>query len=108
VNDVIMAALVTPEYVFDPSHVTLVEVPSVARIATSPITARTATAGWANGSCLLAAADLTLANGVLIYKDTGNAAQSALIAYYDIGFGLPATEAGSYNFIHTGLGYFRL
>jgi len=106
-QDSFAAALVAPDYVYDASHEVLTAIQPVWIKATAPITARTAVDGWANGACKFLDAP-PIANAVVIFKDTGNSAQSALIAYYDLGFGLPTTEDGSFNFIATGLGYFRL
>lgn len=74
----------------------LSDIPSGARIATSGnLTSKTATLGVAD------AADVTLSavsgatvEALVIYKDTGTASTSRLIAYIDTATGLPLTPNG--------------
>ena len=79
------------------THQYLSDIASGARIATSgALTGKTVAAGVAD------AADVTLAavtgvsvEALVIYKDTGSAATSPLIAYLDTVTGLPFTPSGS-------------
>lgn len=74
----------------------LSDVPAGARIATSGnLATKTVTSGVAD------AADITLTavsgasiESVVIYKDTGSASTSRLIAYIDTATGLPVTPSG--------------
>lgn len=78
------------------THEFLSDVPSGARVATSAaFTTKTTTAGVAD------AADITFtavtgdpSEALVIYKDTGSAATSPLIAYIDGATGLPVTPNG--------------
>ena len=78
------------------SHDFLDDIASGARVATSGnLASKTSTLGTAD------AADVTFSavtgdpsEAVVIYKDTGNAATSALIAYIDTATGLPVTPNG--------------
>lgn len=75
------------------THQYLSDVPAAARVATSANLAnKTSAAGVADAD------DITWSNvtgdvseAVVIYKDTGDAATSALIAYIDVATGLPVT-----------------
>ncbi|MFI8696770.1 hypothetical protein [Dietzia maris] len=74
----------------------LADIPSAARVATSPnLTGKTSTGGVADAN------DVTFTSvsgptveAVVLYKDTGNASTSRLIAYIDTGTGLPITPNG--------------
>lgn len=78
------------------THEFLSDVPSGARVATSGnLASKTVTAGVAD------AADVTFSTVtgdaseiLVIYKDTGSAATSRLIAYIDTATGLPVTPNG--------------
>lgn len=78
------------------THEFLSDVPGGARVATSGnLASKTSTAGVAD------AADVTLtavtgdpSEALVIYKDTGSAATSPLIAYIDTATGLPVTPNG--------------
>ncbi len=78
------------------SHEFLSDVPSGARVATSiALTTKTSTAGVAEAD------DVTFttvtgdqSEALIIYKDTGSAATSPLIAYIDTATGLPITPSG--------------
>lgn len=97
-NDTIKAVLVdTADYaVALDAHEFLSDVPAAARVATSAsFTGKTVALGVAD------AADLTFATvtgdqaeALVIYKDTGSAATSPLIAYIDQATGLPVTPNG--------------
>lgn len=79
------------------THEFLSDVPSGARVATSGnLASKTSTLGVAD------AADVTLSavtgdqsEALVIYKDTGSAATSPLIAYIDTATGLPVTPNGA-------------
>ncbi|MDR7399655.1 MAG: hypothetical protein QN144_10160 [Armatimonadota bacterium] len=79
------------------THQYLSDIPSGARVATSPaLTGKAATNGVAS------AADVTLTavsgaqvTGMVIYKDTGVETSSRLIAWIDTATGLPFTPSGS-------------
>lgn len=78
------------------THQYLSDVPSIARVATSPNFS-----GKANIAGVLDATDITLSavtgdpsEALIIYKDTGSAATSPLIAYIDSATGLPVTPNG--------------
>lgn len=97
-TDTIKAVLVdAADYTADlAAHDFLDDVPAGARVATSAaLTSKTVAAGVAD------AADVTLSavtgdpsEAIIIYKDTGSAATSRLIAYIDSGTGLPVTPNG--------------
>lgn len=86
----------TAAYTFSQTHQFLSDIAVGARIATSAnIASKTSTDGVAD------AADLTFTavtgasiEALVIYKDTGVAATSALIAYIDTATGLPFTPSG--------------
>lgn len=97
-SDTIKAVLVdTGAYTANLStNANLSDIPSGARIATSSaLSSKTATGGVAD------AADVTFSSvsgatieAVVLYKDTGSASTSRLIAYIDTGTGLPVTPNG--------------
>lgn len=84
------------DYTFSAAHDYLDDVASGGRVATSAnLGSKTATGGVAD------AADVTLttvagdqSEALIIYKDTGSAATSPLIAYIDTATGLPITPNG--------------
>lgn len=95
--DDIKAVLVdVADYTFSQSHEFLSDVPGGARVSTSGnFASKTATSGVAD------AADITfsavtgdVSEALVIYKDTGVAGTSALIAYIDSATGLPVTPNG--------------
>jgi hypothetical protein len=79
------------------THEFLSDVASAGRVATSGnLASKTSTAGVAD------AADITFtavtgdpSEALVIYKDTGSAATSPLIAYIDTATGLPTTPSGA-------------
>jgi len=103
-TDTIKAVLVdTNRYAVAPDvdqH--LVDIPTVARIATSAaLSGKTALNGVAR------AADLTIATvqgqtvqAVVLYRDTTDETTSELIAFLDTGVGLPYTPQGTTAVIH--------
>ena len=78
------------------SHEFLSDVPVGARVATSPaLTAKTTTAGVADcADITFTAVSGDVAEGMVVIKDTGNAATSPLIAYLDTATGLPVYPTG--------------
>ena len=78
------------------THANLSDIPSGARIATSgALTGKTVTGGVADADDVT----FTTVSGasveaIVIYKDTGSAASSRLIAYIDTATGLPFTPNG--------------
>ncbi|MFF6951831.1 hypothetical protein ACFZAD_24630 [Streptomyces iakyrus] len=97
-SDNIKAVMVdTGAYTADlANHEDLADIPSGARISTSGnLSSKTATAGVAD------AADVTFSTvtgatveALVLYKDTGTASTSRLIAYIDTATGLPITPNG--------------
>lgn len=96
-TNTIKAVLVdTGQYTYSDSHANLSDIPSGARVATSSaLTGKTVVSNVAD------AADVTLAavsgptvEAVVVYKDTGTASTSRLIAFLDAGTGLPVTPNG--------------
>ncbi len=95
--DNIKAVLVdAADYTFSAAHEFLSDIAAGGRVATSGnLTSKTSTNGVAD------AADVTLtavsgdpSEAIVIYKDTGSAATSPLIAYIDTATGLPITPNG--------------
>lgn len=78
------------------THQFLSDIPSGARIATSGnFTTKTSTAGVADADdVLLTAVSGVQSEYVIIYKDTGTASTSPLIAFIDTMTGLPVTPSG--------------
>lgn len=78
------------------SHQFLSDIPSGARIATSPaLGSKTSTAGVADAAdAVFSAVTGPQSEFVVLYKDTGTATTSALIAYIDTAVGLPVTPNG--------------
>lgn len=78
------------------SHEFLSDIPAIARVSTSGnLTTKTSTAGVADADDVT----LTSVTGdpsevVVLYKDTGTATTSALIAYIDTATGLAVTPGG--------------
>lgn len=97
VSDSISVVLVdTAQYTFSASHQFLSSIAAGARVATTSVLTRTITA---NGACDAADTVFSTVSGatveaVVIYKDTGNAATSQLLAYFDTLTGLPFTPVG--------------
>ena len=86
----------TSNYTYSDNHVTLADVPLTMRVATSgTLASRTTTLG------VLDAADVTFTavtgnrvQALAVYKSSGTAASSPLIAYFDQASGLPVTPDG--------------
>ncbi|MEU0937614.1 hypothetical protein [Embleya sp. NPDC005971] len=97
-SDTVKAVLVdTGAYTYSAAHANLSDVPAPARIATSgALASKTITNG------VFDAADVTITGvtgttveAIVVYKDTGTASTSSLIAYIDSGTGLPYTPNGA-------------
>jgi hypothetical protein len=97
-NDDIKAVLVdAADYSVNlATHEFLSDIPSGGRVATSGnLTSKTSTAGVADAADLaLTAVTGDPSEAVVLYKDTGSAATSPLIAYIDTATGLPVTPNG--------------
>jgi len=96
-GDTIKVILVdTNDYTVDlANHDHLDDVPTAARVATATMTLLDPT----NGICDANDVTFTSVTGdqceaIIIYKDTGNASTSPLIAYIDTATGLPVTPNG--------------
>ena len=78
------------------THQFLSDIPAGARIATSAnLSAKTVAAGVADAAdSLFTAVSGASVEAVVLYKDTGTAGTSALIAYIDTASGLPVTPNG--------------
>lgn len=74
----------------------LADIPSAARIATSPnLSGKTSTGGVADANDVtFTSVSGATVEALVLYKDTGNASTSRLIAYIDTGTGLPITPNG--------------
>ncbi|MDD5247531.1 MAG: hypothetical protein PHY45_01000 [Rhodocyclaceae bacterium] len=75
----------------------LSDIPSAARVYTSTaLASKTTTAGVANAANLtLTAVSGATCGALAMFKDTGSATTSPLIAYIDTATGLPVTPSGS-------------
>lgn len=73
------------------THQYLSDIPSGARVATTAaLTSKTTTAGVADAADpVFSAATGDQSEAIVLYKDTGNASTSQLIAYLDTATGLP-------------------
>jgi hypothetical protein len=95
-HDIKVVLVDTADYTYSASHEFLSDVASGARVATSAnLGSKTVTSG------VFDAADPTFTSvtgdqseAMIIYRDTGSAATSPLIAYIDTATGLPVTPAG--------------
>ena len=79
------------------THQFLSDIPSGARIFTSPaLSGKTTTAGVADANDVtVTAVTGTSVEALVVYQDTGTVGTSRLIAYIDTGSGLPFTPNGS-------------
>lgn len=85
-SDTIKAVLVDTTYTFSASHANLSDVGSGARIATATLSGNTSTNGILNSNSPITWTGVTNSNqltGFYIYKDTGTASTSTLIAWID-------------------------
>lgn len=96
-TDTIKVTMVdTAFYTFNVSHEFLSSVPDTARTGTPALlTAKTSINGAADGGDVtFAAVTGPSIEAIVIYKDTGDAATSPLIAFIDAATGLPITPNG--------------
>lgn len=94
-TDTIKACLVdTGTYTFNAAHDFLDDVSGI--VATSgALSGKSATGGVADASDVtFSAVSGSSVEAIILYKDTGSAATSRLIAYIDTGTGLPVTPNG--------------
>lgn len=84
-------------YTLSQTHEFLSDVPSLARVCTSPaFTGKTLTAGTLDADdALFTAVTGADVGAVIVYKDTGSAATSPLLFYIDTATGLPFTPSGA-------------
>lgn len=97
-DDVKVVLVDTGAYTVDlANHQYLSSIAAGARIATSSnLTNKTATGGVADADDVtLTAVTGVQSEALVLYKDTGNAATSPLIAYIDTSTGLPITPNGA-------------
>jgi hypothetical protein len=93
-TDTVKVMLVdTAAYTYSSAHEFLSDIPAGARVGTAvTLTSKTSTNGVADGDDItflaLTGAEL---EAVVIYKDSGVEATSPLIAWFDVGVGLPLT-----------------
>lgn len=96
-TDTVKAALVDlADYTYSDAHQFLSDVPSAAREETSAaLTTKTVTNGVFDADdTVFTAATGDPSEAVVLFKDTGSAATSPLIAFIDSGTGLPVTLNG--------------
>jgi hypothetical protein len=97
VNDNISAILIyTTNYTVDlANHQYLSSIPANARVATAPLTGKTAVDGVADATDLvISAVTGNVVSAVVFCQITGNEATSRLILYFDTATGLPVTPNG--------------
>ncbi|ART69128.1 hypothetical protein BTO20_11530 [Mycobacterium dioxanotrophicus] len=96
-GDTIKAVGVSASYAFSQAHEFLADVPSLARVCTSPaLTGKSYTAGVLDADdALFTAVTGAQVIAAVVYKDTGNAATSPLLFYIDSMTGLPFTPSGA-------------
>ena len=96
-GDPIKATLVdVPTYAFSNAHQFLSDIPAPARVATSPaFVNKTVLTGIADADNItFVAVTGVQSEALVIFKDTGTATTSPLIAYIDTATGLPVTPNG--------------
>jgi hypothetical protein len=84
------------DYAYNAAHDFLDDVPSGARVGTSAnLSGKTSTNGVFNSDpATMSSVSGDVSEIIILYKDTGVAATSPLIAYYDSATGLPVTPSG--------------
>lgn len=96
-NDTIQVVLVdTDDYTVDlVNHQFLSSVAAGARVATSALTGKTASAGVADAlDTVFSSVSGDVSEALVLYQDTGNETTSRLIGYIDTATGLPVTPNG--------------
>lgn len=97
-DDIKVVLVDAADYTVDlASHQFLSSITAGARVATSEnLASKTVTAGVADAADVtLSAVSGDVSEALVIYKDTGNASTSILIAYIDTCTGLPVTPNGA-------------
>jgi hypothetical protein len=112
-NDNIKVVLVdAADYTYSAAHEFLSDITAGGRVATSGnLASKTVTSGvFDSADPTFTAATGDIAEILVVYKDTGTAATSPLIAYYDTGVtGLPVTpNGGDINVTVNASGWFAL
>lgn len=95
--DTVKAVLVDlADYTYSDAHQFLSDIPSAAREeTTAALTGKTVTAGVFDADdTVFTSASGDPSEAIVLYKDTGSAATSPLIAFIDSGTGLPVTLNG--------------
>jgi hypothetical protein len=97
VSDSVSAILInTSLYTVDiANHQYLSSIPAGARVATAPLTGKTASGGVADAADLVfSAVSGAACSAIAMVKITGNEATSNLLLYFDTATGLPVTPNG--------------
>ncbi len=97
INDTIKVALIdTDHYTFNTTHTTVADISPDARVAVATLTGKSVVDGVFDADETIVP---TVPGGkieaIVIYKDTGVAETSVLIAYSDQGFGFPLALSGA-------------
>ena len=95
-NDAIKVALVSDSlFVFDDNHSVLADVSGV--ILTGTVSAKSVLNGSFGAGATLVSNSLSgqTVNALVLFKDSGNPATSALLAFFDSGVGLPLALQGA-------------
>lgn len=113
--DTIKVQLVDADYVFSAAHDFFDDVPAGAKIGTAgALASKTSTAGVADAAdqVFTAVASGDTVTGLVIYKDTGTASTSALIAFFDTKADTTAisvaTNGGNITVIFSASGIFQI
>ena len=108
---VIRAVLVdTATYTYSAAHVDYADLSGVVATESGALGSKTITGGvFDSADITFTAATGTTAEAVVLFVDTGVAANDTLIAYIDSGTGLPVTpNGGDINLTVNGSGWFAL
>ena len=94
--DIKVVLVDTGAYTYSAAHEDLADIAAGARIATSGgLASKTSTGGVCDAAdVVVSGVTGTTVEAVVVYKDTGTAATSPLIAYIDTGTGFPLTPNG--------------
>lgn len=102
-----MVIVDTAEYTVNiATHQWLSDVPVAARVATSPALTGKSTTGGVAGAAnpTFTAVTGPVSEAIIIYKDTGSASTSPLIAYMDTQIGIPVVPNGGDVYVVIGAG----
>lgn len=96
-NPVVVILIATGRYTFSPNHATLLDVPALARVATSAVlTGKTVTVNAVDADdYLFASVSGPPVNAVIFAVDSGSPATSWLICYLDTMTGVPFSPSTS-------------